>query len=859
MRRISRAPASLGCRPGHRRPPPRRVFGIRPVIGSVVAIAITGLLITLGLTPATLRAVAATAAAPPIQYVALGDSYSAGEGLAPYQAGTDTDQDTCNRSTDQAYPSLVAKFLKLKSFSFHACSGAHLSALTSSFKTEPPQLGWLSSSTNLVTLSLGGNDLNWSQTVAECAEIHDGGKNTPVLYGPSSQCEDTLAAAPSLIFSITNQLFASYKAIRAAAPNARIRVMLYPPIFPDRGTNTNPCVIGTRYGFAITLSAAHETAMLNIEQEFNNAIQYAVDSIRENFNGGDFFAADPWGQFLGYTGHTISCGDAGRDKPWINALRTENFPTRPPTSEAGFLKDLKSLFVISDGSFHPTVAGQKAMAQALEQSLALSPPPPTPSPTPTSPAPPVIATTSLPNGVVGQNYSQELSTADQRSGTWTISTGSLPPGLTLTGSAISGTPTAAGKSDFTVTFTDSGGQTAQAELSITVTAFPSTWTATQADGPPNANPSLVDSYGLGVSCPSTSSCFAVGGYEAAGPTGSYTAADLLTLADGMWTVTEAPLPANAQSGGDATLAGISCPSGSACTAAGYFTDAAGNSQGLLLTLTGGSWTATEAPLPANAENGGDAQLAGVSCTSISACVAVGFYTDTANHEQGLLLTLAGGLWTATEAPLPANGESGGDARLNGVSCPSVSSCVAAGFYGDSAGHDQGLLLTLAGGSWMATEAPLPANVGGNPFASLYGVSCPSASACVATGHYEDTANATDGLLLTLAGGSWTAAEAPLPANATGNPAVDLNGVSCSSASACVATGSYAYNVNLNQGELLTLSNGSWTAIQAPSPANPNGQIPSNVFGVSCPSVSECFATGNYGDGIGVHSLLLVGP
>src|SRR6478736_10085611 len=93
--------------------------------------------------------------------------------------------------------------------------------------------------------------------------------------------------------------------------------------------------------------------------------------------------------------------------------------------------------------------------------------------TPTTP--PQITTTSLPSGTAGQSYNQRVqATGGIGTLTWSISAGSLPPGLVLTqsgpaGGTISGTPTSGGSFTFTVKITDSVGQNDTQDLSINLT------------------------------------------------------------------------------------------------------------------------------------------------------------------------------------------------------------------------------------------------------------------------------------------------------------------------------------------------------------------------------------------------------
>ncbi|MGA2132917.1 MAG: putative Ig domain-containing protein [Bryobacteraceae bacterium] len=98
-----------------------------------------------------------------------------------------------------------------------------------------------------------------------------------------------------------------------------------------------------------------------------------------------------------------------------------------------------------------------------------------------------ITTTSLPGGSVGVAYSQTLGGAGGTPPyTWSISAGSLPAGLTLIASSgtISGTPTTAGASSFTVTLKDSASGTATASLSITIITPLSITTSALAGGSP---------------------------------------------------------------------------------------------------------------------------------------------------------------------------------------------------------------------------------------------------------------------------------------------------------------------------------------------------------------------------------------
>lgn len=254
-------------------------------------------------------------------------------------------------------------------------------------------------------------------------------------------------------------------------------------------------------------------------------------------------------------------------------------------------------------------------------------------------------------------------------------------------------------------------------------------------------------YGLtGVSCPTTAYCVAVGTYE---NTASFPQGMLLTWSGGSWTVAEAPVPGNAAPDSSALYA-VSCASASSCTAVGSYSDTSGTIHYMVVTFSGGSWTPQEAP--ASPPSGGPPQINAMSCPSASFCAVVGDYQDASGDPRGLLMTKSGGKWTAATAPVPSTAPGGYPVFEHAVSCVSAQSCAIGGSYNNASGteqHDD--LLTLSGGAWMGGNVPAPSNSATGE-GSVLAVSCWSASSCVAVGDYEDASTqGIDGLLLTSSG------------------------------------------------------------------------------------------------------------
>jgi hypothetical protein len=148
--------------------------------------------------------------------VALGDSYSSGEGNPSYYQ-----QRPCWRSYG-AYAWQLTYDLALDITDFEACSGATTSDVLHK-QVEGYHVGGLSISTGVVTLSVGGDDANFSGVLERCLFL-------------KGACENILRTERALIRNqLPGRLDTLYHAIKHAAPNAKVIVLGYPYIFGPCG------------------------------------------------------------------------------------------------------------------------------------------------------------------------------------------------------------------------------------------------------------------------------------------------------------------------------------------------------------------------------------------------------------------------------------------------------------------------------------------------------------------------------------------------------------------------------------------------------------------------------------------------
>jgi lysophospholipase L1-like esterase len=272
-----------------------------------------------------------------LAYVALGDSFSSGDGADDYLSGTGFSGSECLRSAN-AYPEAVDSGLGntepnkkgSTTFVFSACTGAVIQDFTKpqvtlSKQTVPAQLDSLNgaaSSVGLVTFTIGGNDALFGQVMQYCA--------TRKAEQPSCQehSEKAVNAALATIQPKLTTLYQQVKAKPSLATNAQVLVLGYPRFFP--ATPPASCATGDPFH---TFQQPDMTWINSVIKEFDGKVAAAATAAGITYVDG----------YSAFAGHELCT-----DEPYFH--------------KATFLHDHVE-------SFHPTVAGQKAFAGLIQAAL----------------------------------------------------------------------------------------------------------------------------------------------------------------------------------------------------------------------------------------------------------------------------------------------------------------------------------------------------------------------------------------------------------------------------------------------------------------------------------------------------------
>lgn len=266
------------------------------------AAAALGVLLVLG---AAAAGCGGKAAAPRnAEYVALGDSYTSGPGMAPLA------DNSCRRS-EINYPSLLARKLKISGFVDRSCAGARLENLTKTqsypdprtslpVELNDPQLDAVGPGTKLVTMGMGLND----QAIATkllliCITL----KSTE----PNAACQQYLKQPQSTvddeIRSVASGVAKALGMIRKKAPHAKIVLVGYPRLVPDQGTCGSPGQSDEPLPVPAAQVARMRDTVKFVDQVWRETAKQAgvqyVDVYDESA-GHDVCSSDPW--VSGYLG-----------------------------------------------------------------------------------------------------------------------------------------------------------------------------------------------------------------------------------------------------------------------------------------------------------------------------------------------------------------------------------------------------------------------------------------------------------------------------------------------------------------------------------------------------------------------------
>jgi lysophospholipase L1-like esterase len=310
--------------------------------------------LTLGLLLAAAPlASAASPSQPPqgLSYVALGDSYAAGFGQTPT---TGKPVKGCGQAADD-YPHRVARTLDLRLTDMTCEGAATANILTTPEKVgkipAPPQSSALGADTRVVTITIGGNDLDFVDVMNSCLAATPTG---PILKTKQKTCKasfvkngvDTLASR--ITDTVGPRLRRTFATIRSDAPNAKVFVLGYPALMPDAAhTPAGGCFLVPVAGRGSAFTIANAFPYTNTDVAYLHSVEVALDRVTsaEAKRAGFAFVS----LLAGSEAHT-PCGPT----PWLNGIT---------------VKSSDWTFTLEPGALHPTSAGEAYAARTIVPSI----------------------------------------------------------------------------------------------------------------------------------------------------------------------------------------------------------------------------------------------------------------------------------------------------------------------------------------------------------------------------------------------------------------------------------------------------------------------------------------------------------
>ncbi|MFD3522529.1 SGNH/GDSL hydrolase family protein [Streptomyces sp. NPDC058653] len=245
----------------------------------------TAALVAGALVPTQLAGAAPAAAASDYQWVALGDSYTAG--VIPAAGDTfEVPRDGCER-TDRSYPQVVDRDLgslldltnvscgaaTIEDITFRAQEpiGRHLPPFSEDpdypFPPVPPQSQAVDPGTDVVTVGVGGNSLGFADMLLNCLQqgSGSGGVGTP--------CRDELAhTVPDRLNKVSAEYGTMLATLHERAPHAKILSVGYPTVIPE---DTSKCRYDDWEQFASITQGDLDWLRTDVLEPLNKVIEKA--------------------------------------------------------------------------------------------------------------------------------------------------------------------------------------------------------------------------------------------------------------------------------------------------------------------------------------------------------------------------------------------------------------------------------------------------------------------------------------------------------------------------------------------------------------------------------------------------------
>jgi hypothetical protein len=242
-----------------------------------------------------------------------------------------------------------------------------------------------------------------------------------------------------------------------------------------------------------------------------------------------------------------------------------------------------------------------------------------------------------------------------------------------------------------------------------------------------------------------------------------------------------------------------------------------------VTVDAAGWTVVTSP-----NKGTSSFLSAVGCSTSNLCLAVGVSATAPSVQKTLSEKWNGSTMAVVHSPPTGSNTV---IELNGISCTSASFCIAVGRVFKSGG-DQILTEKWNGSKWTQLTSP---SMGPDAFVDVLGVSCKSTTFCMAVGWFTD--EPTEAFAMKWDGTSWSVETVPNDGNTEDNI---LESVSCATTTFCIAVGN-------GPGQLIDRWNGSvWTIVST--------TVNFGLDGVRCRSTTFCMAVGARSAGANTDTL-----